>query len=338
MEESYLKNLFNQQIGEPIQSMEQLPIAGSNRQYYRIKSEHQSLIGVIGTSTEENNAFIYMAKHFQNAGLPVPKLIAHSSDKQSYLQEDLGNIALFDLITQRTATGDLSSDAIHLLHQTMQALPRFQFEGAKDFDFNQCYPQPTFNRRTIMWDLNYFKYCFLKSTSLDFQEDLLEDDFERLADTLLLTTDNAFMYRDFQSRNVMIHDGKPTFIDFQGGRKGPIYYDLASFLWQAKANFTDKERTLFIDTYIEALRPYASISREEFNKNLIYFVLFRTIQVLGAYGYRGYFERKEHFIQSIPYAINNLRELLKHNFTNFPYISQLLFKITELKQYSTPII
>ena len=338
MEESYLKNLFYQQIGEPIQTMELLPLAGSNRQYYRIKSEHQSLIGVIGTSTEENNAFIYMVEHFQNAGLPVPKLIAHSSDKQCYLQEDLGSIALFDLITQRTTTGDLSSDAIRLLHQTMQALPRFQFEGAKDFDFNQCYPQPTFNRRTILWDLNYFKYCFLKSTSLDFQEDLLEDDFERLADTLLLTTDNAFMYRDFQSRNVMIHDGKPTFIDFQGGRKGPIYYDLASFLWQAKANFSDKERTQFIDTYMEALRPYATISREEFNKNLTYFVLFRTLQVLGAYGYRGYFERKKHFIQSIPYAINNLRELLKHNFINFPYISQLLFKITELKQYSTPTI
>lgn len=338
MQVSALRDLFYQQIGDPIQAMEQLPLAGSNRQYYRIKSKHQSLIGVIGTSFEENNAFIYMAQHFENIGLPVPKLIAQSSDKQCYLQEDLGSTSLFDLITQRTACGDLSSEAMLLLHQTMQELPRFQFEGAKGFDFAQCYPQPIFNRRTILWDLNYFKYCFLKSTSIDFQEDLLEDDFEKLADTLLLSTDNAFMYRDFQSRNVMILDGKPKFIDFQGGRKGPIYYDLASFLWQAKAKFSNQERSLFIESYMDALQPYATISREVFNKNLTYFVLFRTLQVLGAYGYRGYFERKEHFIQSIPYAINNIRALLMHNFTDFPYIVKLLRKITELKKYSITTI
>jgi aminoglycoside/choline kinase family phosphotransferase len=335
MEESCLKNLFNQQIGEAIQSMEQLPLAGSNRQYYRIKSKHHTLIGVIGTSIEENNAFIYMAQHFEKTELPTPKLIAQSSDKQCYLQEDLGNTSLFDLITQRTDAGSLSSESIRLLHQTMQELSRFQFEGAKNFDFSQCYPQPTFNKRTILWDLNYFKYCFLKSTSIEFQEDLLEDDFEKFADILLRPTETAFMYRDFQSRNVMIVDGKPKFIDFQGGRKGPIYYDLASFLWQAKAKLSNQDRSLFIESYIEALQPYVTISRDVFNKNLTYFVLFRTLQVLGAYGYRGYFERKEHFIQSIPYAINNLKGLLKQDFTDFPYISQLLQKITELKKYQT---
>ena len=186
-----------------------------------------------------------------------------------------------------------------------------------------------------MWDLNYFKYCFLKATGLEFQENLLEDDFERMADTLLQIEPQVFMYRDFQSRNIMIREEKPYFIDFQGGRKGPFYYDVASFLWQAKANYPDSLRQELLDEYLDALRPYHAIDKEQFLTTLRHFVLFRTLQVLGAYGFRGYFEKKAHFIQSVPYAIENLRQLLETDFPEYPYLCLMLRKLTELPQFAS---
>lgn len=202
-------------------------------------------------------------------------------------------------------------------------------------DFGYCYPLAEFNRRSILWDLNYFKYCFLKTTGLEFQENLLEDDFEHMADALLQIQPQVFMYRDFQSRNVMLREGKPYFIDFQGGRKGPFYYDVASFLWQAKANYPDSLRQELIDEYLDALQPYHTIGKEQFLATLRHFVLFRTLQVLGAYGFRGYFEKKAHFIQSVPYAIENLRQLLETDFPEYPYLCLVLRKLTELPQFAS---
>jgi hypothetical protein len=202
-------------------------------------------------------------------------------------------------------------------------------------NFSYCYPLAAFNRRSILWDLNYFKYCFLKATGLEFQENLLEDDFERMADTLLQIEPQVFMYRDFQSRNIMIREEKPYFIDFQGGRKGPFYYDVASFLWQAKANYPDSLRQELLDEYLDALRPYHAIDKEQFLTTLRHFVLFRTLQVLGAYGFRGYFEKKAHFIQSVPYAIENLRQLLETDFPEYPYLCLMLRKLTELPQFAS---
>lgn len=202
-------------------------------------------------------------------------------------------------------------------------------------DFSYCYPLAEFNRRSILWDLNYFKYCFLKTTGLEFQENLLEDDFEHMADALLQIQPQVFMYRDFQSRNVMLREGKPYFIDFQGGRKGPFYYDVASFLWQAKANYPDSLRQELIDEYLDALQPYHAIGKEQFLATLRHFVLFRTLQVLGAYGFRGYFEKKAHFIQSVPYAIENLRQLLETDFPEYPYVCLVLRKLTELPQFAS---
>ena len=221
------------------------------------------------------------------------------------------------------------------MKRTIRLLPQIQFEGSKDMDFSYCYPLATFNRRSVLWDLNYFKYCFLKATGLEFQENLLEDDFERMADTLLQIEPQVFMYRDFQSRNVMIREGKPYFIDFQGGRKGPFYYDVASFLWQAKANYPDSLRQELLDEYLDALRPYHTIDKEQFLTTLRHFVLFRTLQVLGAYGFRGYFEKKAHFIQSVPYAIENLRQLLETDFPEYPYLCLMLRKLTELPQFAS---
>lgn len=334
MNTELLAQLYQSYTGEAPTSIEPLPGAGSNRKYFRLKGK-ESLIGVYGTSTEENRAFIYMARHFSQKGLPVPRILAEAADQSAYLQDDLGDISLFQLIKQGRESGNFSDEETNILKRTIRLLPQIQFEGSKEMDFSYCYPLATFNRRSVLWDLNYFKYCFLKATGLEFQENLLEDDFERMADTLLQIEPQVFMYRDFQSRNVMIWEEKPYFIDFQGGRKGPFYYDVASFLWQAKANYPDSLRQELLNEYLDALRPYHTIDKEQFLTTLRHFVLFRTLQVLGAYGFRGYFEKKAHFIQSVPYAIENLRQLLETDFPEYPYLCLMLRKLTELPQFAS---
>ena len=339
-----LSQLFYNATGKPAGEQTALTASGSNRRYYRIKSEDNttSLIGVQGTSKDENHAFLYMAQHFMEKGLAVPKVLGVSEDEMNYVQQDLGNILLFDYIAEGRKTGVFSAKEKDMLRKTMRGLARFQVIGAEEFDFNQCYPQPEFNLRSILWDLNYFKYCFLKATGLDFQEDRLENEFERLAYILLQNRMNAFMYRDFQSRNIMVvettnekgeKENTPYFIDFQGGRKGPVYYDVASFLWQAKANFHPDLREELIEVYLDELQKYMPVDKEVFYETLKHFVLFRTMQVLGAYGFRGYFEKKPHFLQSIPFAIDNLRHLLKHTSEDYPYLIEVLQKMTEMKQF-----
>ena len=335
-----LSLLFFEATGKKAGEQTALTASGSNRRYYRIDSEDHStsLIGVQGTSRDENHAFLYMAEHFMKKGLNVPKVLAVSDDEMNYVQQDLGNVLLFDYIAEGRKTGVFSAREKDMLRKTMRALACFQVTGAEEFDFNQCYPQPEFNLRSILWDLNYFKYCFLKATGLDFQEDKLENEFERLAYILLQNRMNAFMYRDFQSRNVMVHkkeDGteEPYFIDFQGGRRGPVFYDVASFLWKAKANYHPDLREELVEVYLEELQKYMPVDREVFYETLKHFVLFRTMQVLGAYGFRGYFEKKPHFLQSIPFAIDNLRHLLKHASEDYPYLIEVLQKMTEMKQF-----
>ena len=332
MNTDILETLYKTFTGKAPEAIEPLPGAGSNRRYFRLKGE-QTLIGVIGTSVEENRTFLYMASHFHHKGLPVPRVFAVSDDQNAYLQEDLGNTQLFDLIKNRRGQ-DFDEPTLKLLTRTMQDLARFQFKGAEGMDFGKCYPQPEFNRRSALWDLNYFKYCFLKATGTEFQEDRLEDDFERMADTLAQASPRAFMYRDFQSRNVMISQESPRFIDFQGGRRGPVLYDVASFLWQAKANFPDNLRRKLAEVYRQALQAYCPMDAADFENQLRLFVLFRTLQVLGAYGFRGYFEQKPHFLESIPYAIANLQALLEDPYPEYPYLCKVLKTMAGQKQFA----
>jgi len=330
-----LSGLFEKVTGNKPEKIVEMPSSGSNRRYFRISdADGRSLIGVIGTCREENKAFLYMADHFKSKGLPVPKTMAHTDDFMAYIQEDLGDTLLFNAIEKGRLTTVFSDEEKTLLSKTIRKLPDLQFAGADGMDFSVCYPSPEFNARSIMWDLNYFKYCFLKATGLEFLEEKLEDDFQRLTDVLLRSSSATFMYRDFQSRNVMIKDGEPWFIDFQGGRKGPVFYDVASFLWQAKANLPDSLRQELLKEYISALRKYTPVDEDYFYSQLRHFVLFRTLQVLGAYGFRGYFEKKPHFIQSVPFAIANLRTLLAEPFPEYPYLSSMLKELVGLKQFT----
>jgi aminoglycoside/choline kinase family phosphotransferase len=333
MDKSILISLYKDYVGHEPEVIDELPSSGSNRRYFRLRGA-RSLIGVLGTSLAENNAFIYMAHHFKERNLPVPEVVIVSDDRMAYLQEDLGDTLLFNAIEKGRLTRSFSNDERELLVKTIRLLPDMQFAGAVGLDFSVCYPATQFDTRSIMWDLNYFKYCFLKATGLDFEEDKLEDDFQHMADVLMRSQSSTFMYRDFQSRNVMIKDGEPWFIDFQGGRKGPFYYDVASFLWQAKANLPDAFRRDLLKEYLDSLRKYQPINEDYFNEQLRHFVLFRTLQVLGAYGFRGYFEKKPHFMQSVPFAIANLRELLVEPYNEYPYMTELLRRLVNMKQFT----
>lgn len=325
-----LSDLYIRWSGAESQKIERLAGAGSNRQYYRITSiDGLTVIGVIGTSQEENHAFITLSKHFKSKELPVPEVYAVSDDEMCYIQSDIGTMALFDALKKgRDAGGQYDEAEQKLLVKIMRLLPRIQVLGAQELDFSVCYPQPEFDETNVMFDLNYFKYCFLKPSGVDFHEVRLEEDFRKLASHLISDEGTYFMYRDFQARNIMLDgDANPFLIDYQGGRKGPYYYDVASFLWQASARYPDDLRQELIKEYHSALGQYTNVpSLDDFTKRLNLFVFFRILQVLGAYGYRGYFERKKHFIDSIPPALNNLRAILQNDFP-YPHLIGTLRKL-----------
>lgn len=328
-----LEELFYSYTGRKAEEVVELTSSGSNRRYFRLHAGSISIIGVIGTNFDENRAFLTIDKHFLDKGIRVPRVFAVSEDGMCYIQEDLGDEQLYKLISHGRESGEYSSYECSLLCKTMEKLPKIQFRGGDGMDYSVCFPDSEFNERMVMFDLNYFKYCFLKATGLDFNEVSLQDDFDKLKDDLMQDMGNTFMYRDFQARNVMFKDGEPYFIDFQGGRRGPIYYDVASFIWQARSRYPEDLKQTLIQTYLRALKGYTQVDDEEFYSKLRIFVLFRTLQVLGAYGFRGYFEKKPHFLGSVPYALSNLRRLLKTPFDRYPYLNDVLTRLTTMHQF-----
>lgn len=335
-----LIELYTEWAGAEPAGVEKLPVQGSNRAYYRLTdADGMSVVGCVGTSRDENHAFIYLARHFAKRRIPVPKLLAVSGDELRYLQEDLGKQSLFDAIRGgREAGGRYNQREKRLLVSVIRELPNIQLRGARGLDWSNCYPQPEFDIDSVLFDLNYFKYCFLKPTELDFNELKLEANFRLFAKDLTSEPMDSFLYRDFQARNIMLDaNDHPYFIDFQGGRKGPFYYDLASFLWQASAKYSFKLRRELVYEYYDALKNYTEVpSVRHFVNRLSLFVLFRTLQVLGAYGFRGYFERKKHFLDSIPPAIQNLRDVLKmgEKVFPYPYMLEMLRRLTELPRFA----
>ena len=349
-----LLSLYTDYKGSAPVAIEPISGSGSNRRYFRLRdADGTTLIGVVGTSVEENEAFFHIADCLLTNGLNVPTVFAISSDRLCYLQTDLGGRSLFDALrTGREAGGQYDEAQCRLLERTIEQLPRLQLLGARGMDFSKCYPQPAMDQTNVLFDLNYFKYCFLKPSGIDFNELRLERDFQAFADYLIdySPLPEGFLYRDFQARNVMLDENdEPWFIDFQGGRRGQVYYDLASFLWQASAHYPDTLRRRLMEVYITALRQtirelqpkskrrqkFSDVVEHEldpiaFRLRLNDFVLFRILQVLGAYGYRGYFERKQHFINSIPPAMENLRVLLDRcsQLIAFPELYNVLRRLT----------
>lgn len=314
MSTDILKALFEQHFRTPVLRVEALQgqLGGSGRVVLRLAGEKIAAAGVLYGVREENVAFLEFSRHFRRHGLPVPEIYAEDLKRGAYLEEDLGNTTLFDFLSQNRAGDEIAPEVIEAYRRAVAVLPRFQIEAGRDLNYKVCYPRQSFDRQSISWDLNYFKYYFLKLAGIAFSEQSLEQDFGRLTRFLLSAPRDYFLYRDFQSRNVMLLHGAPFFLDYQGGRKGALQYDIASLLYDAKADLPPEVRQQLLDYYLEQLAEYAEIRRDAFMHYYYGFVYVRVMQALGAYGFRGFYERKPHFLQSVPYALKNLRWLLHH--------------------------
>jgi aminoglycoside/choline kinase family phosphotransferase len=309
-----LRHLFEQHFDAPALSVEPLTaqLSGSGRRIYRIKSEGSAAIGILYGVREENNAFLNFSRHFRRHGLPVPEIYAEDLDHGAYLEEDLGDTTLFDFLAANRDGTNISSPVTEIYRKVLAVLPRFQIEAGGDLNYKVCYPRASFDRQSIAWDLNYFKYYFLRLAGIPFNEQALEQDFTRLTKFLLTARHDYFLYRDFQSRNIMLRNGDPFFVDYQGGRKGALQYDVASLLYDAKADLPSSVRQELLDHYLEVLAGFIQLERDAFMQHYYAYVYVRIMQALGAYGFRGFYERKQHFLQSVPYALKNIRWLL-HN-------------------------
>ena len=309
-----LEQLFERQFHSPVEQIVPLQgeLGGSGRRIIRLSNANVSAIGVLYTVREENVAFLEFSKHFCKHGLPVPKIYGEDLDQGAYLEEDLGDTTLFEFLSKNRVGAQITPQVIELYRKVGGILPRFQVEAGRDLNYSACYPRSSFDRQSITWDLNYFKYYFLRLAAIPFNEQALEDDFGRLTDFLLSAPHDYFLYRDFQSRNIMLRDGEPYFVDYQGGRKGALQYDIASLLFDAKADLPPELRTQLLEHYLDELGKFIKVDREEFSRYYYAYVYARILQALGAYGFRGFYERKTHFLQSVPFALKNVRWLL-HN-------------------------
>src|SRR5271163_3568338 len=287
-------------------------LGGSGRNIIRLSAGRQSAIGILYNVREENVAFLEFSRHFRKHGLPVPEIYAVDLDHGAYLEEDLGDTALFEFLSKHRTGENIAPDVVEAYRKVVAVLPRFQIEAGRDLNYKVCYPRSSFDRQSIAWDLNYFKYYFLRLAGIPFNEQALEDDFDSLTTFLLSANCDYFLYRDFQSRNIMLKSGQPFFLDYQGGRKGALQYDIASLLYDAKADLPPNLRRRLLDHYLDSLGEFMDFDRVAFMQFYYAYVYVRIMQAMGAYGFRGFYERKEHFLQSVPYALRNLRWLL-HN-------------------------
>jgi aminoglycoside/choline kinase family phosphotransferase len=309
-----LNQLFEQHFHAPVEQVQPLQgqLGGSGRAIVRLAAEKLSAIGILYGVREENVAFLEFSRHFRRHGLPVPEIYSEDLAHGAYLEEDLGDTTLFEFLSSNRAGGEIAPQVVAAYRRVVEMLPRFQVEAGRDLNYKVCYPRASFDRQSIAWDLNYFKYYFLRLAGIPFNEQALEDDFGRLSRFLLTASHDYFLYRDFQSRNIMWRDGRPFFLDYQGGRKGALQYDIASLLYDAKADLPPELRQQLLDHYLNKLAGFIELDREVFMQHYYAHVYIRIMQALGAYGFRGFYERKVHFLQSVPYALKNVRWLLHH--------------------------
>jgi len=309
-----LRHLFEQHFHSPPDTVQPLQgqLGGSGRAILRLCAGEHTAIGILHSVHEENIAFLEFSRHFRRHGLPVPAIYSDDLTHGAYLEEDLGDTTLYEFLSANRKGESISGQVVDAYRRAVAILPRFQVDAGRDLNYKVCYPRASFDRQSIAWDLNYFKYYFLRLAGIPFNEQALEDDFGRLTRFLLTAPHDYFLYRDFQSRNIMIRDGEPFFLDYQGGRKGALQYDIASLLYDGKADLPPSLRQQFLDYYLDSLAGHISLDRAAFMEHYYAYVYVRIMQALGAYGFRGFFERKAHFLQSVPYALKNLRWLAEN--------------------------
>ncbi len=322
--------LFGDWSGEPVHDIIPLPLSGSNREYFRITGKKRSAIGVYNPDKRENRAFLSFSDFFRSVDLAVPEIYAVNELMDIYLEQDLGDTTLYSYLAETRKGKEFPEEVISIYRKVLEELIQFQVKGGAGIDYGVCYPRSSFDKQSMLWDMHYFKYYFLKLAHIPFDEQKLEDDFDRFSDFLLQVWDQFFLYRDFQSRNVMLLERKPYFIDYQGGRKGALQYDLASILYDAKADLPEPVRVDLMKHYMDRAGEKLIGNAEAFIEHYYGYVLIRILQALGAYGFRGFYERKEHFLRSIPYAIDNVKYLLDnvHIPCEMPALMDALEKLT----------
>ncbi len=308
--------LFQQFNDVPVTGIDKLPQAGSERHYFRIHTADKNFIATYGANLKENKSFIYFSKHFKKKKLAVPEIFCINAGNNIYIQEDFGDVSLLNKLEEK----GFSAEVYELYKKSLQQLALLQVKGHEGLDYKKCLTNAAFGKQAIMADLLYFKYYFLDALRRPYDKQKLLDDFEALSNYLSHTEYKYFMFRDFQSRNIMVTPplngglGGVHFIDYQGGMKGAPQYDVASLLWQAKANLPDDWKQHLLEDYMDAFEKIVGnpISKDIFRSQYNGYVLIRLLQVLGAYGFRGLFERKAHFLTSIPLALQNLKWFLKN--------------------------
>lgn len=334
-----VEELFRRWSRERITAIEPLPESGSYRRYFRIMHTNGSVLGVYNGDRRENEAFLYLGTRLQLAGNQVPRVYTADLDHHVYLEQDLGNTTLFDHLGMLRNHACSDSDILGVYHKVIDAMPGLQVRSANDLDYSICYPRSEFDVQSMMWDMNYFKYCLLKPLKISFFEQDLEDDFAAIVKWLIEADRSSFMFRDFQSRNIMLHNNDLYFIDFQGGRKGPLQYDLASLLFEAKTHLPEEIRQELLRYYVEVFsKNFSWFNAAEFLKYYYGFVYLRLMQAMGAYGFRGYIERKPVFLQSLPYAVKTLSWLMENQpipikLKSLPGVFEELIGLPQVKVY-----
>lgn len=307
-----LSDLHRKKYGFPPNSIVPLRSDGSDRKIYRVFSGKETIIGIIGNNYDENAAFLSFSKHFRESGLRVPEIFIEDLKSGAYLEEDLGDDTLFQWMMKIRDHNGLTEQVKAMYRQVVEYLPRFQIAEGPNLDYSLCYQHDEFGEESMLWDLNYFKHRFLDEFyKYPMDPNALEADFQTLMNFLLEEDRNYFLYRDFQSRNVMIKNNLPYFIDYQSGRHGALQYDVASLLYDAKADLPESFREELIQVYLKAVQKFANVNHDRFLKYFYGFVLIRIMQAFGAYGYLSVVKKKKHFFKSVPFAINNLKILLE---------------------------
>lgn len=286
---------------------------GSNRIYWRFYINNNSYIATFNPDIKENESFFYIQSFLKNNNINVPEILFVNREKTLYIQQDLGDLTLYDLI--KTYKNSDFNYIKNLYFTIITDLWRIQNLSFKNFNFKKCWPVSKFTKTVLLWDFYYFKYLFLKLFYIPFNELKLEHDFKKFASILNCCHSDFFVYRDFQSRNIMFHNNSLFYIDFQSARKGSLFYDLASLIFDAKADLPDSFKEELIKFYYNENK--INIPYDKFIYYFYLFALFRIIQACGAYGYRGKYEKKQHFIESIPYALNNIEKIINKININF---------------------
>ena len=332
-----IQSLFRKFFGIQPEEIFPLPPTASNRLYYRLRSGDQLAIGAFNPDKAENDAFLYISAKLKDAGVHVPEVYQSDKQKFVYLIQDIGDIKLLDLVEEYKKNND--PDYLLWYKRVLDQMPLIQYRAAKDFDFTKCFPRNAFDKQSILWDLNYFKYYFLKLAYIPFHEQMLENDFQMLSEFLIQAPRDFFLFRDFQSRNIMIYKNDVYFIDYQGGRKGALQYDLASLLFEAKVGLSEAERSELLNYYLHLFSSFEFFNQEIFLQYYPAYILIRLLQAFGAYGYRGYFERKSFFLQSIPPALNNLKSVLQNYDLEkiIPYLSKILDRMIQSYENKIPL-